>query len=670
MGKLIIYLGDLVHDSVAKGPFPMPLNVGCVAAYTKKKFGEDVEMRIFKHPLDLIRALENVSPHILGLSNYAWNTNLNYKVVEHAKKCSAQTICVFGGPNFPIEREKEREYLQQRPVLDYYVKGQGETGFSKLVEKVLGQNSLQLKEDPVNGCAHLNAADDLLIGERIHVESLDEFPSPYLAGIMDEFFNENYIPIMETDRGCPYSCTFCAWEKSKVMQFDINRVKAELDYIAAHVKQTNLLFFANANFGLFERDENIAEYINGLCKSKGYPRHFYVEWAKNTSKRIIKMAEMFGDIAEVTMAFQSLDPVVLANIKRQNIKTSEAMAIQKHFAGKKLPIYSDLILGLPGETKAGHLAALRALFDAGVWHIVAWNCQTLKGSVLETTAQRELYGLKTKYRLYDIGFGKYADITAIEHEEVVRSTNTLSEEEILWFRPIHWLVHFMGHYKYLWQLQKYLHSQKIHPLDYLLRVLAEKGNAAPKVKEIIESFEQEARGEWFSTTKALVEYYSKPENYEKIAKGEFGKLNQKYAFIVLLTAREEFDAHAAAVAKILLAEKLKGEAYHNSAVIVDNIIRYAREIYVEFGDAMNFICEKKTVFDYDVCAWENDDYKDDLSEYARPDGITYRFYLPADQQDALQVSLRQYAHPNRIVVLRKMSEHVRRSDLFYRVETL
>jgi len=285
-------------------------------------------------------------------------------------------------------------------------------------------------------------------------------------------------------------------------------------------------------------------------------------------------------------------------------------------------------------------------------------------------AQRELHGLKTKYRLYDIGFGKYAHITAIEYEEVVRSTNTMSEEEILWFRPIHWLIHFLGHYKYSWQLQKYLNSQQIHPVDFMFRVLAEKVSAAPKVNELFENLEQEARDEWFPTPQALVEYYSKPEIFEKKAKGVFGKLNQKYAYIVLLTAREEFDAHVAAVAKKLLSEKLTGEALQNSTIIVDNIIRYAREIYVEFDDVMIFLSEKKAVFNYDVYAWEKDDYKKQLAAFVKPNGITYRFYLPTDQQDALGVCLKQFDHPNRVVALRKMSEHMRRSDLFYRVETL
>ena len=42
------------------------------------------------------------------------------------------------------------------------------------------------------------------------ISDLETIPSPYLTGILDEFFETNLIPIIETNRGCPYRCTFIA----------------------------------------------------------------------------------------------------------------------------------------------------------------------------------------------------------------------------------------------------------------------------------------------------------------------------------------------------------------------------------------------------------------------------------------------------------------------------
>ena len=39
---------------------------------------------------------------------------------------------------------------------------------------------------------------------------VDQIPSPWLTGILDEFFDGRLAPLLETNRGCPFTCTFCA----------------------------------------------------------------------------------------------------------------------------------------------------------------------------------------------------------------------------------------------------------------------------------------------------------------------------------------------------------------------------------------------------------------------------------------------------------------------------
>ena len=674
MKKLDIYLGDLVHNSVAKGPFDIPLNIGYVAAYVKKYFDKDINIKLFKYPLQMIDAIKENSPHILGLGNYVWNTDLNYKIIEFSKAHLENLIAVLGGPNFPINEDEQQAYLAKRPLIDFYVTNQGEPGFLNLIERILGTpgGMEKMRDTPINGCVFLGGeGEGLVVGkETQEFVSLDEIPSPYLSGSFDKFFSDNLIPIIETDRGCPYTCTFCAWGKtanSKPRQFSISRVKAELDYIAKHVKYTNFLFIANANFGIFERDKNIAEYIKQHSIDSGYPRKIYACWAKNTSKRIIDIAEVLGDMVEITMSFQSLNTNVLKNIKRSNINISTFSQIKAYFAKKGVPSSSELILGLPGETKESHLDALRTLIDLDAGVIVCFNCRTLGGTLLDTRQQREKYGIKTKYRLYDIGFGKYGNIVSIEADEIVRSTNTLSEEDILFFRSLHWLVQFLWSYKYYIDLLKYLQLERIHPIDFILRFILDRKNAPVAVRELLSSFEEKSKSEWFDSPEELSRHYSDTENFNMIIKGGFAKLNYEYMFRVLCESRNEFDIHLANTAKKMLDERHQGEAKETAQNIIDNLIRFMRSAYINFDDNLDFEREKNSKFDYDIIKWEKDAYNGALADYYKPDGISYLFYIPDEQYDALINNLRQFRHEDRNVTLRKMSEYMRKTDLFYKV---
>ena len=41
------------------------------------------------------------------------------------------------------------------------------------------------------------------------IKDLDEIPSPYLNGMLDKFFDGKLTPFIETNRGCPFTCSFC-----------------------------------------------------------------------------------------------------------------------------------------------------------------------------------------------------------------------------------------------------------------------------------------------------------------------------------------------------------------------------------------------------------------------------------------------------------------------------
>jgi hypothetical protein len=82
--KLTIYLADLFHDYLGAKQF-VPINIGYVGAYCAARFGHDISIELFKSPDELLDAIDKQPPHILGLSDYTWNSALNEFVAKQAK---------------------------------------------------------------------------------------------------------------------------------------------------------------------------------------------------------------------------------------------------------------------------------------------------------------------------------------------------------------------------------------------------------------------------------------------------------------------------------------------------------------------------------------------------------------------------------------------------------
>ena len=65
-----------------------------------------------------------------------------------------------------------------------------------------------------------------------------------LNGMMDEFLNEGFYPLFETNRGCPFSCTFCVGNFciTQNKTFSMERIIAEFDYVAENSIKSKYCF--------------------------------------------------------------------------------------------------------------------------------------------------------------------------------------------------------------------------------------------------------------------------------------------------------------------------------------------------------------------------------------------------------------------------------------------
>jgi radical SAM superfamily enzyme YgiQ (UPF0313 family) len=658
---LTIYFADLTHDSVGLATEVFPLNIGFVASYCKMHFGEAVEVKLFKYIPDLEKALYENPPDILALSNYPWCHRIDLAMFELLARTRPEALRFMGGPNFPHEPNLQRDFLASRPIIDSYAYLDGEVPFTNFIKYVFEVGTLaeareELKERSIQGCCHINKQGQLVGGlTPIRLANLDEIPSPYLTGLLDSFFDGRLSPMIQTNRGCPFLCTFCsdgAKAVNKINQFSIERVKAELSYIGERVpKNVKSLFISDLNYGMYSRDAEISAEIARLREIYDYPCYIDTTTGKNSKRRVIANIEKLSGALTLTMSVQSLTPAVLKNIKRQNMRLDDFLGLKPAIERSGLPTTSEVILGLPGETKESHIETLSQLIGAGIDNVFSYTLMLLNGTELNTPEQRTMWGYKTKFRVIPRDFTRLRNgENIIEAEEVVIASNTLSFEDYIECRKfvlLIVLIHHLGFRAYM----RFLLENKLLAKNVFLRILDTLNNVSQAVQQKVapqklsyyfREFERETREELWDSEKELIAFFQIKENFDGLIEGRFGaNLLQTYKARIWAHAFEELVecifAHTAA---------LLYEADADSKVFeqLEQIERFCKAKTYNILGENRLQTVPETKLRYDIEAWISDPDLKPLSCFERSTERLVRFPLTRKQYQLVEDALDHFGH--------------------------
>jgi putative methyltransferase len=394
---------------------------------------------------------EYKDPFLIGFSSSIWNFQLNLYLAKHIKLKYPECIIVFGGPNVPPTGD---EFFKSYPFIDFGVYGEGEQVFSKLL--------LDLISNKLERHKILSAIES--------IDDLDDIPSPYVNGIFDKIIDRykdiQFKTIIETNRSCPFSCTFCFWGKynltNKIKHHSVNYVKEEAEWIGRN--KIPYVFCADANFGMFKRDVEIAQIYSDVKAKNKYPEKFRVCYGKNATDSIFQTAVILSkaDLAKtVTLAIQSDDKETLKNVKRSNIKKSTFHDLQIKYTTNNIPTYTEIILGLPGETKESFLNGLDNILDSIINNqVFIYHCQIIPNTEMAEQQYKDKHGLKTVFLPLAEVHGNVRILELVpEYDEIIIGTNTMSTEDWKECALTSWIVQTFHGLKVLYETVEWLNEK-------------------------------------------------------------------------------------------------------------------------------------------------------------------------------------------------------------------
>lgn len=612
---------SFVNPNFQQGPkefnaYYLPYSCGVLWSYANQfsEISDNYELGDFIWRRDLIEDAVNLlkSSHVVGFSTYIWNRSYNNILARELKKANPDIFIVFGGPEPPIENP---DFFKKYPYIDLCVKLEGEISFKRILDEFITTKNYSA----IPGLLINNDTETISTGDSIRIDNLDSIPSPYLTDVfkplIDKFPEIRWNATLETNRGCPYACTFCDWGSltyNKVKKFDLERVFQELEWIGKN--QCDFVSLTDANFGIFpDRDSLIADKLIAVQKDYDNPKAYTIAWAKNQKREVVDIVRKLiyegGSKMGLNLSVQTMDENVLDIIKRKNLDTNKISEVFELCEQFNIPLYTELILGLPGETLTSWKNNFYRLYEAGNHTgITVYQAQLLENAEMNLS-QRKMYKMEGRI-VYDYLVGTYNEHELKEGIEVVVSTRDLPESKMVEAQVFSW---FMNTF----------HINGI--TNYISRVLNKQGVSYQSFYEKLLEFIK--HDEWIaSEIHRIEEHYSNWTKHGRIDHApiqgmEIHGWNLIHSTIINIQSENKHSHIFEVVENFMRSE------FQLDEVLLQDLIKFQRSFLIDYTDVRNY--PKKLEFNNDILGYLT-------SNVVLNNPVTYSFDFPEDKTMRLQ----------------------------------
>lgn len=647
-----IALLDLNHKTMGIHTNTVPLGIGLIAHYLKNNMADRLDTKLFKDHDNFLRALEAWVPDVLGLAQYAWNSQLNLHIAQLVKKHNPACLVVAGGPNLYLSKEEKIAYLKEHDVVDICVSYDGEMPFTEIVRRRMqGDGIGDFRASPPAGTYLIDDRGRELIESSDlppRLNSLDGFGPMYAEGFFDDLLDQGFHPFLQTQRGCPFRCAYCHAQDSyysDVIFQSPQHFRRDLEYLGKRFagQHNVILYVANTNFGLFKEDFEIASVIREIQDKYDWPKNININSA-NKPEKVLKILSMLKYKFLPVVSLQTLTPKVLSNINRKNMPLEEFVSFQKEMIKNIGRITAtELILSLPEETKESFIGTLIRVLNSGVQNIVIFTLMALRGTPLACAAAAKRYGHVIRHRIVPRCFSTINGVKIFETEEVVAGTKSLPFSDYMSLRGVALIISVFASSIEMFPIRKFLMEKNFDIAEWIFGIQ----NAILDYRDlnsVYKSFLRETEGELFSTRQDLVIFFNDPQNYNLLSDGKFGdNLLRKYKTI-FLSGHYAACLEAAISQLCRMIQKQTGNKQKSLESSLDDLNVYlrSRDIAYIFKNGYDKKAPEKIMLHYDIPKWLTQ--QDDVASLEDYTGV---FLYSIQITDYMRNRLKDFKQANR-----------------------
>ncbi|HUT11003.1 MAG TPA: cobalamin-dependent protein [Thermoguttaceae bacterium] len=347
---------------------------------------------------------------VVGYSGYTWNIEKILATLEGLRgRC--QATHVLGGPEISTERILA---LPHPAAADYYVIGEGEKKLLNLLRCLQFNREVPCGELPA-GVACWRDGRLHYVPEAESHDNLDDIPSIYLSGAIEDRFYARQQAFLETQRGCRFRCAYCVYGKNlpSIRYYSLERVFDELEHLIVEKEVTALRIFDALFTSDRERAKAIVRHVAQL-KSR-VERLPWIYWESTYDRmdeefmglvgslkygasirnwrdvvpqdRPQHYTDMLRDYTAINcLGVQSFCDRALKAVRRPPVDREKFAAFMARAYRHNIVLKLDVILGLPFETVDSYFRGLELLLPhlEKTDHVLnIHRLQILPGSELE-----------------------------------------------------------------------------------------------------------------------------------------------------------------------------------------------------------------------------------------------------------------------------------------------